>query len=1171
MNSASLRRTLSKALSTGLCASILLLTPGTQELFAQTVRTGPTAAPGMTVPAVPVLGGALNAAPSNLNITGTNLVLPTLSPTTLPKPVIQAKTQLTAVAAPNAAALSAPISAAKAEILLQPKARLYQPAEQNSTRAPPAQQAATAKEVLETSAESLAKDETPAGRQQTLETLFTGGKAAASDAVDASSLDSVPQASGLHALPSLGELESIAVDSARPEAERKGAVENIAQGEGAEVQDSLQRVAAANPEGGAADYEVHRAALRALAGKGVILSLRPVSKTHAAEILARLTQNKPDLAIFDYDDTLQKWNTPISPETAAALKASNDAGVRTMILTDRPDVAQKPGDTTILDSLQPMSAEQKAGLIVQSSRGTRTTVFNRDGSARLIDSNDVSWTESEKTAITDAAAVMAERYGKPSREEFTAYTYFRTLRLGLSKAETEAAAAALQDELKTRGIDVEVIGRMPKDVQKDEPYLSLSKIDKSIGVRWTRSNLAFAERMMDAVKLGLSGRWLERLAGLFRRLPSRPVAAEKTLIVGDQFFGAKVTDRNMTKGAPGALALSVGGTADPRIDNVFVLPENGAAGSLSILGALGRAVPSEMNKKAVLGLFSSRTASIASFILTGIAYPFIAVPVVGWAGFGALMALGPLAAIATGPLNGLLVDRLSARNAMTLNAVIKVGMNLVLPIMAAAGILNFWTLLAASFANGWLLSSVMTTENAYIKSLAGKKNISTVNGLVWMNYLAIQVVLGLLLGVGQIVDAWDPNIAFLISAAVHALIVAPILWFTMPNIRREAPATPEKPSVPLKSRILDFLSKNWLPALLLAGAAALYAFSAPLLAAAAPFVTMPAMAAVLLKSTLPMTAALMYWISRGSSFKSLWNGGGREVSETEKALEAKIAEAQKAGRPDEAKELGKELKKNQVRLRTTMLYLGLAALMFYPLSSFLLPLMAQTLVGAAAKGMLLGQFSGSLFFGNLISTSAQAKLPEVRIPLIGRVPGQRFIQAAVAAMGAAWVYLRVAPGSLPLAAAAALVSLGLIALSGKLTNRGWVKLFGVGFLAVLFPFLVWTMPALIPFLTVQTAMMLSLLAVGMFFGPGQVSLNSYFQQNAGQGKMGSLIGIQGSFTNTAISVGYGLISMAAAALSPVLPPLLGLLAAAYLLGAFAFWRAPSKLPGLPSTMTRPKS
>ena len=582
---------------------------------------------------------------------------------------------------------------------------------------------------------------------------------------------------------------------------------------------------------------------------------------------------------------------------------------------------------------------------------------------------------------------------------------------------------------------------------------------------------------------------------------------------------------------------------------------------------------SAVDTRALTGLFVQRSVSIIVYVISSIAYPYIVVPAVGWAGYGALMALGPLAAIAAGPLNGALVDRLSPRASMTINTLVRGGLSLLLPVMAHFGVLNFWTLLAASFANAWALSSTMITEGAYIKRLIGPKDLprllGPINGLLWIDYLGLQVLLGGILGVGTIVDKWNPLLAFLLSAAGNLLIALPVIWFTMPkNSSSKTTSSAPKPLLGGMETAKSFLRANALPASLLAVAALLYSFSSPLIALLQTFVSLPGPAAAFLRSTVLITAALVYWICRTNDFKSLWRGEGREISPEEARQEEALRKAREEGRLEDAKRLDEAARPMRLRLRSAVLYLALSAFMLYPLQAFLLPLIAETLVGSAAKGLLLGHFLGAFFLGNLISNAAQARLPSLRIPFLGReLRGERIVQAVVLAMTAAWVYTGLLPGSLAAAALAAFVAAGLMRLSSVLSDRGWVKFFGLGFCAVWLPYAVWS-AKIIPLLPVPSAVMLSMLLIGMFYGPGFVSLNSYFQKNARQDSIGKVVGIQGSFTNAAVSAGFGIMSMLAAGLTQVLPPLLAIYGAFILFAAWVFWRAGKRLPGLPDTLLR---
>ena len=1161
------------------------------------------------------------------------------------------------------------------------------------------------KQTLSAGAAKIQKAKGSSGRFGALKSFFSGSRNRAGETpgvfAHSDGITATPAGFGLSAL-TLKDLETVAADSSKDFKERERAVKAIAQRGDAAAKDALIAVSQANPEGNAQDYEIHRAALRALAETfDDLRSLRPVSVSHAQEILKKLENDKPEEAFFDYDDTLAEFNTPVSKEIGEGLKAAADAGVEPIILTDRPDVRKRENDVTITDSLKPLTLEQKRALTLVSSRGTRALLYDKKGEAVLVHENPVRWDEAQRKAILLSREAFLESYGNksdgtPTAEqeyngktyELSDYGYAHFLPIGWDIAQVKEAAARLQKELQKRGVDFEVTGRTAKK-ETDPPYLFFSKIDKRTGVLPLRANRRAIEMGKDALRFGLSGKFAKAAWKIADRVGKRPVEAKKVLSVGDQFFDTRTADIGFAKASPGSMIISVGAAADPRLDDVVVWPKEGAEGSLEILTALGKQAPSEMNKKAVFGLFTQRSASIGAFIVGSIAYPFVAVPIVGWAGYGALMAFGPLAAIATGPLNGLIVDRLSARDAMVVNTAVRIALALVLPVFAALGILNFWTLFIASMANGWLMSSIMTTEGAYIKRLAGGANVGWVNGLAWMNYLAIQVVMGSIIGIGALVDVFDPLWAFYLSAIVHLVVVLPIIWKTMPNIspspktivkmnarlakariemtkasgekldalkreekdlekaleiRREflaeqirtADAAIVKNNAELKrlrslkgdtwsarreisaairaaeadnslqnnaaesaktelsetkksmiESAVKFAKENIVPLSVFSAAAGLYVFMGsglPLVAAIAA--ALPAVATKFLGSTVPIIGALVFWISRTVSFKSIWYGQGAEQSPQQKALEEKLAANERAlenGIGDaealkaENKQLRKEIKVWRGRLKTAMLAIALTALLMYPLQYFGLPNMAQILVGAEAKGLLLGQFLGSLFLGNLLANAAKARMPEFRLPGFGRMAGQIPIQIAVAGLTAAWVFTGVIPAAWIAAvwpAAAAVVatiagSLGLMKLASRITDLGWVQMFGPGFAgAIGIIYLAWATPFLpIP---VSLAIMLSLLIIGMVNGPSYVALISYFHRSVNKEKMGAAVGVQGSIFNAAVSLGYGLIALGASLVSPAFPGLLAALGIAYIIGGAFLYFAPNKLPGFPKTRLYPK-
>jgi hypothetical protein len=524
----------------------------------------------------------------------------------------------------------------------------------------------------------------------------------------------------------------------------------------------------------------------------------------------------------------------------------------------------------------------------------------------------------------------------------------------------------------------------------------------------------------------------------------------------------------------------------------------------------------------------------------------VAAPAVGWIMYGTLMALGPLAAIATGPLNGIIADRLSARNSMVINMAIRSVLSLALPAFAWFGVLNFGTLLVSSVANGWILSSTMTTENAYIRRLAGKHQ-ATVTVLSSVHYVGMQVLLGLILGIGAVVDKTNPLLAFLFSAVIHGLVIAPILWFTMPNDTPQAKAA--GPARKLSEKARAFFGKYWTELLLVAGAVGSYAF---------------------LHSPLPIAAALFYWVLRTDTVRNLRRGAWREVAPRENEITARIAELEAAGGSrEEIAALQAEAKVYQRRQFRAMLLSATQAVLTYPLQNFALPLIAVTLVGASGKALLLGRLLGAIFFGNLIANSTQTdELPGVRLPWIGQVSGQRMVQAAVLGLAAAWAWTSLAPGSIVAALATAGAAAGLMWAVRRLSQRGWIKFLGVGLAAIWLSYLVWALPGMLPFMSVQTALFLSMLIYGLFTGPSSVAFTRYQQENTRKSDLGKIFGIGSSFFNTFNSFGYGLLALAASLVTPAFPALLLPISIVYLAGGLVFWRAPKSMPGLPDSVLR---
>ncbi|PIP84335.1 MAG: hypothetical protein COR54_04650 [Elusimicrobia bacterium CG22_combo_CG10-13_8_21_14_all_63_91] len=987
----------------------------------------------------------------------------------------------------------------------------------------------------------------------------------AADAVDGSGAPKRRADASLKKL-AIGELVAAAARSERALDSRLAAVRVLEKVPGAEGRAALEEVAAANPEGGASDYEVHRAALRALdLVHGVLRSLRPISEAHRKAILTDLAAEKPEIVLSDYDRTLAGTKEEISPRMAAALAAVFAADVEIALLTDRPAQPRFKGDITIFQSLAPMSPAQKEKLTVLSDIGAKTSLFDRNGSAVLIEESRSEWTPAERRVLADASRALKARFAEQdflgNTEVYESDSYERFLPRSLGDEEIAEAGRIVDGVLKEGGLSgTHIVARRPLGAG-DVPYVRVSAIDKSAAASRVRRDIRSLERARDTLRWGGGARALRWVGKIFSRFPARPIAARNTLVLGDSFMPEAVApgaDALMAQGAPGARVIAVAAAASPRLDNVFVWPTAGEAASLEILGAVASMPAGEADKKAVAGLFAQRTIAITTYILTTIAFTAISVPVIGWVGYGAVMAVGSLAPIAVGPLNGWLVDKLSARNSMAINTAARVVLDLFPPVLVLLGLINTPMLIIASVANFWILSSVMTTEGAYIKRLAGKKYVGPVNSLLWMNYLVVQVVLALILGFGAVVGMVGPINAYFIAAAINALVILPLVWFTMPNHKPMEPARTDSPrpsaserAAKTRAALLELVKRYRVGLVLLAASILSFVF--------------------VWHSPVPVALALAYLVTRTDGAKQLWAGRGRDVGKREQELVERIRAMEADGKngSDELKAAKSELERWKKSPRIAMLYIALGAMTLGPLQSFAIPRFTEAVTGLPMSSpestLLFGQYLGALFFGSLIANAAQVRLPELKVPFFGRIAGQRFLQGLVALLAPVWVYTSLAPGSVLASLGAFAAAALLMTLAAKLTNRAWIRILGLGMAGLWLPFFAWGSSWLSP----ATAMFLTVILAGAVYGPSFVALKTIFEGGLQKNVLGKMIGVQGSLLNAARSVAIGGTAAIYGALNPAFPIFLAVLGGFYAAIGVAFWLAPRFFPGLPKTMLRP--
>jgi hypothetical protein len=369
------------------------------------------------------------------------------------------------------------------------------------------------------------------------------------------------------AAPSTTHLLAVADDPHATIDARRAAVAGLAALGNAQARQALEAVGAAIVDGGRTDYEIVRAARRELKKQGVVRSMPPISPKLEAELLAELTARKPDAVIIDWDGTIKPNHAPGDAESTALLGGLVDAGIHTMVLSGRPDVSRRPETPSILDSLAGVSPSVLSRLTTGAKRGAVILRHDADGVPSVVHTAP-PWTAAEQSALGEASRRIALKFGetlvkgRSTQERDMTFTQF--LRAGLTPSETAAAAVEFEEVMRRNGYEVEVSARPPSSLTSP-PSLSVSKLTKVLGVHY------FLKKVAETATT---------------YLPSGVAATLRTLLLGDEFFGDRRMDIGMVKGAPGALAISVGGSADPDLDNVFVWRTSGPDGTKQIAAAI---------------------------------------------------------------------------------------------------------------------------------------------------------------------------------------------------------------------------------------------------------------------------------------------------------------------------------------------------------------------------------------------------------------------------------------------------------------------------------------------------------------------------------------------------------------------------------------------------------
>lgn len=993
-----------------------------------------------------------------------------------------------AMAAPAAGALVLPAAAAA------PQAESAAPA-----AAAAGQSLGTgAAEALRAGVASIESARENGGEKGALDSLFAEKTAAASADAVAAQPGSGPAPLSPAPAPDLSALKSEARDAKKTPDQRLSAVKAIANLSTDFARLALEEIGAERG-GTAADYEIKRAALRALAEQGVLRSLPPVSAEHAKELLQKAS---PLLVQLDLDGVVKGKGRPIAPEMGAALEALSKAGAHPMIVTDRSAVGRgRAGDVGVLDALREgLTPSQRHRVSVAPYRGAEIWHHDAEGEGWIAEKAE-SWSPDQRAALERASSRVFAAHGRASEKPVTTpYDSALFLPKTLSEAELAAAAELLRAELKAANVEADVIAWRPAGEQFT--LLTASKHDKSRGAA---AGLRLRDRLeRSRLVAGRPSQLRALVRAIVDRLPARPIDGKSVVIVGDRFMGEQAIDAPMMKGAPGALGISVGGTADPRLDNVFVWPTDHADGALEVVKGLAAKKEKNPNRWALGAYFTQRTISFLVYIPTVVAFPFLAIPAVGLAQFLALMALGGLASVVLAPLTSIFAKKLSSRSAVIANTALRTA----LQVFVVLATLDFGSLLLAAIANGWLLASIVATDGILLNRMS--KNFPRDNRLAWMNYLVAQVGMGMLgfaafqsgaqwvigaLGLAAFMPANALLLPFLVAAVVNVAVIIPISLLLPGNDATPAPAEPKKPLLERAKALAKdagaFFGKYVEHIALVGGAVA-------------AFFVNPAL------TVIPAAVGMLLWLRRTPNYGDF----------------------------------------KAAKLLKPVLLAAIGAAIFITLQGAILPWAAGVVAGAAGKAQLFSQLLGAMFMGQLISNAAAGGLPRLRVGSWVDVDSGLLLKAAVIALSGVWSAVMLFPGSWGLAAAISAGALALTWLSGKLKGDQWVRalVVGMGAMALL--------PLLIPG---PAGLLLGALTFGLFYGPASVALGNAFFGGIPNGRREDMVGVQSAIINAAISIGFGAFDLLTKT-SPSFAGVFTALSAVYLAVGALFFAAWGGLP-----------
>lgn len=358
----------------------------------------------------------------------------------------------------------------------------------------------------------------------------------------------------------------------------------------------------------ASSYSFHRLALKTIAAvTGAVFSLPQAGTALSAKIIASAADKQ--LVVSDFDDTLAGYNAVLPQEKIDAIRAIRKAGKHFAVVSDRGDV-KREGSTqlTVFESMASLPADVTEGMYVAANSGGKLYQYQNGVPVKIWEAEPLE--DAKLEAVKEASAATIARLSEAGveqhpgdslnpKESYNTYGYALMIKVGATPVQMKQVAGIMGEELAKRGIEVEVMGRLPKD-PANPGYATFSIITKSPATAKIAEKLGLAPDqalvigdMMYLPRPAKKASWLTRLGLKLSGLPIGETGNE--------------TDRNMSKGLPGVLALGVGRKMDPRIPNGWNLAGHGPEVTQKVLEAVASKPARSGPDAAISGLgFSPR-------------------------------------------------------------------------------------------------------------------------------------------------------------------------------------------------------------------------------------------------------------------------------------------------------------------------------------------------------------------------------------------------------------------------------------------------------------------------------------------------------------------------------------------------------------------------------------